>query len=70
MKNGYAYKFTGEGSWRESPDDAWEIVMTNKGRAAFIGFRIIDGTRCTVWRDKRGTYAQTESSAPAPRGMR
>ena len=76
MKAGYAYGFTGKGSWRSASDESWEIQMVSKTRGAtFAGFRTIDGVRCTVWGvPRKGVapqyYAQTEAAAPPPRGMR
>lgn len=77
MKSGYAYKLSGDPkTWRTALDDAWETEMVSTVRGAkFLGFRTIDGVRCTVWSVARKgvgpcAYAQTESHTPAPRGLR
>jgi hypothetical protein len=90
MKSGYAYQFTGAGPWKASKgDEAWDVVVVSSvnpttGRkrsygdargATFVGFRTIDGTRCTVWSVARKgvapvIYAQSEAHTPARKGLR
>jgi transposase len=76
MMKGYAYCLERGSNWRAAPDDDWEtVVFTPKGKPKFEGFRTIDGVRCTVWKvERRGVapayYAQSEASAPAPKGIR
>jgi hypothetical protein len=77
MKSGYAYKLNGPvAGWRTAKDDDWEVEQVTRVRgASFVGFRTIDGARCTVWLITRKgvgacAYAQTAAHTPAPRGLR
>lgn len=70
LATGYAFKCAAD-EWRKAKPDDWEIVTTDAApRAKFLGFRVIDDTRCTVWETRGGVFAQTESTAKPPKGMR
>lgn len=66
MKPGYAYHFTGDGSWNDGPSDDWETGMQSGGKAEFLGTRSIDGSMCTVWKRDGEVFAQLAHMAPAP----
>lgn len=71
MVKGYAYQLTGDHSdWRSCADDRWTVVMCSAYHSKFLGFRAIDGVRCTVWQTKRDIFAQTAVAAPPPKGLR
>lgn len=72
LVSGYAYKLLNapESEWKSSPDEKWDTCIMNGAGGKFIGFRLIDGVRCTVWKKGGHVFAQTQASAQPPRGLR
>lgn len=46
--SGYAYEFTGSGSWRKSSSEDWETVIAEEKKVRRLGNKVIDGARCIV----------------------
>lgn len=59
LKAGYAYEFDGDGDWKSSPDDSWEVVMLSRGGGKRVGSRLVDGSRVIVFKRGKKYYAQT-----------
>lgn len=57
LKPGYAYMMRRKTGWQVAADDAWDTVMqSGNSRARFVGTRMIDDTRCAVFKAPNGFY--------------
>lgn len=67
---GYAYRCESPDNWRACSDEHWRTeVVKSMPKAHFVGYRTIDGVRCTVWDYQRMVYAQSATYAKAPKGV-
>jgi len=71
LQPGYAYWFSADGDWEDSPDDDWDTVVIGEDEVRagrHTGRRLIDGTMCNVFVDPKTlrTYAQTRAMTGNP----
>lgn len=70
LSSGYAYKLGVVLSWRTCSQAHWTATLIAAvPNAEYLGTRIIDSSRCSVWRTLDGVFAQTLAVAPIP-GLR
>lgn len=71
LQPGYAYWFSADGDWEDSPDDDWDTVVIGEDEVRagkHTGRRLIDGAMCNVFVDPKTlrTYAQTRAMTGNP----